>query len=416
MQTSTVKIKEVVKHEFKRGARFSLPVKEFRALQIPNIEDARLGVCYVSIADLPSKLEQYTDVNPRVPSRTKRGSLSGPIIKAILKTLRERPEELALMNQGIYILVDEMDASRSGLELTLTDKSKHGIVNGGHTYAAVREALETFEGEELARLSQAYVRLHLFQNIPKQLVTDIAEGLNRSKQVDDLSLLNLQGDFDYIRSVLKGVQGADNVAYFQGDQGSVYISELLVYLELMNFERFTDSKHPNTLYNKHSLGLKYFAEDMRENKNFAKLLVDKLPEFLKLADTLRLLTPEASKRNRFKFGLAKVDSEGKRAGTAGRETYLNFIGETMPYKIPNGWLFPMLSAFRANLKLSKDSKSLEWIVPLSQIVPDLIDSLVAVCVKEHKAHSMRPELIGKQESAYAQCFNKVQMYLVKKGY
>jgi hypothetical protein len=74
----------------------------------------------------------------------------------------------------------------------------------------------------------------------------------------------------------------------------------------------------------------------------------------------------------------------------------------------------MLSAFRANLKKTDDGKSYEWRVPLDKILPEVIEDLVGVCVVEHRDNNMRPELIGKRESAYNQCYTKVQLYLAKK--
>jgi hypothetical protein len=86
----------------------------------------------------------------------------------------------------------------------------------------------------------------------------------------------------------------------------------------------------------------------------------------------------------------------------------------MNYRIPNGWLYPMVAAFRANLRWAKDGKSLEWISPIEKLLPEVIDDLVGVCVKEHKENNMRPELIGKREGAYALCYTKVFLYLAKK--
>lgn len=414
MNTQVQSVKNVV---VSKGIKVNIPIADFRMLNIPNLH-GQLGVAYIKVTEVPEILERYTDVNPRVPSRTKKGSLSGPIVKAIMDTLQNNPQSMAVKNQGIYILVDKMEYTRGGnrsfLSLNLTDKSKHGIVNGGHTYAAIRQALETFEGEDLARLENAYVKLNILQGLPQNMVADIAEGLNKSKQVDDLSLLNLSGSFNMIQNALKGVQGADTIAYFQGDEGSTYISEILVYIEMFNTLRFNETRQPNTLYNKHSLGFKYFIEDLEQNKKHVQSLIGILPDILWLVDSIKLLTPDASKRNRFKFGLAKVDSEKMRAGTAGRKTVLPFINETMDYKIPNGWVYPMLSAFRANLKVTKDG-AVSWILPPKDLLPAVIDQLVGVCISEHRENLMKPELTGKKESAYSRCYSKVQLYLAKKG-
>lgn len=407
---------EVVTRKAKNGLDLFIPVDEYRAMAIPGVSKAKLGACYVRVLDIPGVLDDYMEVNPRVPNRNKKGVLNGPVAKGIITTLSDNPEDMVLKNQGIYLLVDSANfvlGDKGGmLHLRLTDKGKHGIVNGGHTYAAIREAIEVADLPELKNLANAYVRLHIFQGIEADFVPEIAEGLNRSKQVDDPSLVNLQGEFDVIRKALKGIRGEKSIAYHQGDEGSIYISELLVYISMFNTLRFSEKYHPNSLYNRNSLGLKYFIEDMESDKKLTLQLIEKLPEILWLSDSIKKCTPQASKENNFKFGMAKIGSE-RAGGATQKGTHLPFLGENINYRVPNGWVYPVLASFRANLKYSNGK--LTWIVPLKTLLPEVIDDLVAVCIAEHKANNARPELIGKRESAYSQCYTKVQLYLAKKN-
>lgn len=412
LQKSTVKNKE------NNTLQIDIPVNDFRSLPIPGVDSARLGVTYVRVIDIPDALDKYMEINPRVPNRNKAGLLNGPIIQGILSTLRDNPEEMAIKNQGIYLLVNSVDFRRNKdengiLTISFNDKGKHGIINGGHTYAAIREAIESASDEETKALQNAYVRLHIFQGIDEDYVSEIAEGLNRSKQVDDPSLVNLQGEFDIIKKVMHGKLGEKAIAYHQGDAGQVYISELLVILSMFNTERFDERKHPNNLYSKNALGLKYFSEDMQSSKLVVRSLVENLPDFLWLADSIKKLTPQAAKKNAFKFGLAKVVGGERAGGKKAKGTELPFIGEKMDYRVPNGWVYPMLASFRANLKWN--GKSYEWRMPLKQILPEIIDELVGICVVEHRDNNMRPELIGKRESAYRQCYTRIQLYLAKKN-
>lgn len=398
----------------KFGLRLQLPVKDCRILPIPDVDSAKLGVCFIRVLDIPGSLDRFMAINPRVPNRAASGLLTGAVVKGILETLRDTPQEMAIKNRGINLLVDKMVCYQDAntLYITFTDPNKHGIIDGGHTYSAIRESIETASPEELESLKNAYVRLNIYQGIDESLVPEIAEGLNRSKQVDDPSLVNLQGEFDIIRKALQGKINGNTIAYHQGDVGEVYISEILVQLELFNPIRFNDRKHPNTLYNKQGLGLRYFQEDMRTAKPLMKQLIAKLPEFLWLSDTIKKMTPDAAKKNQFQFGRSKIGAT-RAGGAANREILLPFIGEKVNYRVSNGWVFPMLAAFRANLRIKRDG-TLEWILPLNEILPEVITELVGVCVNEHRDKNLRPDLIGKKESAYNQCYTKVQLHLAKK--
>jgi hypothetical protein len=396
---------------------FTVPTQEYRSLPIPGLEGTKVGDCFVEVTALPDQLDDFMEVNPRVPNRTQKGVLSGPVVKGIIETLTENPEDMAIKNQGIYLLVQEADFSRAQggigqLRITLADPTRHGIVNGGHTYAAIRDAIENADNVTQKSLTRAHVRLHILQGLDEAKVTEIAEGLNRSKQVDDPSIANLQGHFDKIRDVMKGRPGSDSIAYHQGGPGDIYITEILVMLELFNCERFDRKRHPHYLLNRSKSALEFYQKDLDSRPSPAELLVPKLPEILELSDLIKQQTPGAAKRIGFEFGRMKVGKA--RAGSqTNRKILLPFLGEQMTYHVPNGWLYPMLAAFRAGADWSLDKRKFEWKVPLRDLVPQVIDDLVRVCVTEHRDNNLQPDKVGKRESTYVQCYDKIQLHLLE---
>jgi hypothetical protein len=414
MQNVTIERSE---SEIPQPFRFTIPATEYRSLPIPGLEGTKVGDCFVSVTDLPEELERYMQVNPRVPNRSQAGVLSGPVVKGIKETLIENPEDMAIKNQGIYLLVSEATFERAAgghgrLSITLSNPDRHGIVNGGHTFAAIRDAIENAGELDIQSLSRAYVRLHILQGIEDSKVAEIAEGLNRSKQVDDPSLANLQGHFDQIRKVMKGKPGEDEIAYHQGGPGEMYISELLVFVEMFNRERFDRKKHPHYLYNRSKSALDFYKKDLDARPSPMDLLIPKLPEILLLSDMIRRETPAAAQRVGFDFGRMKI---GKvRAGTKSNKNLpLFFLGSTMGHRVPNGWLYPMLAAFRANVDWDLARSKFDWKVALNKLVPKVIDDLVRVCVTEHRDNGLQPDKVGKRESTYSQCYDKVQLYLLE---
>ena len=240
--------------------RITFAADEYRALPLPGHPDAKAGTCFVRVTEFREKLDEWMRVNPRVPKRTK-GVVAGPVIKGIRETLRGRPVFMVVMNQGLYFLVETAEfakgtGGRGELTVSFSDPERHGLVNGGHTYAAIRAEIEEAESmgdsdEARARvhaLNQAFVRVHIFQGVDPALVPDIAEGLNTSKQVDDASLANLAKRFDRIREAMSDKPGHDEIGYLQNSDKELYITEAVTILELFNCERFSDQKHPSTLY------------------------------------------------------------------------------------------------------------------------------------------------------------------------
>ncbi len=394
---------------------FTVPTLEYRSLPIPGLQGTKVGDCFVRVMDLPPELDGFMEVNPRVPNRTQKGVLSGPVVKGITKTLLESPEDMALKNQGIYLLVEDATHTKAQggdgkLSITLTDVDRHGIVNGGHTYAAIRDAIESAEDEEMKHLERAYVRLHILQGVEDSKVAEIAEGLNRSKQVDDSSLADLQNAFEKIKQVMKGKDGENEIAYYQGENKEVDIVSVLQCLEGFNGARFDQKKHPHSLYNKPKSALQFYKNDLKDHPSALNILLPKLPEMLKLSDQIRLATPDAAKRVGFEFGRMKTGRN--RAGSGNNKNIrLPFLNETMNHRVPDGWLYPMLVAFRANVEWDMQ-KDFEWKVPLDKLLPAVIDDLVGVCVTAHR-DNLAPDKVGKRESIYVQCYDKVELHLFR---
>ena len=390
---------------------FRVKAADINPIPVPGLDGAKVLNCFARVTEIPESLDNWMETNPRVPNRTQKGILSGPVIKGIMSTLLNDPTMMGLKNQGIYLSVESVNHYKGDIVIHLTDRSIHGIVNGGHTYAAIRDAIET-TGEEAARsLERAYVPLHILTGIPAGVMADIAEGLNRNKQVDDSSLANLQGRFRPIQEAMVGEPGARSIAYHQGAQGEVDISDVLVFLEMFNQERFDQTKHPSYLYSRVKSAQEFYLKDLDAKPSPITLLVPHLPEILRLSDLIRRETPAAAKRQGFEFGRMKTGKTAKRAKST-QQVALPFLGESMSYRVPDGWLYPMLASFRANVKWDLARGKFQWLVPLNDLVPKVIDRLVGVCISEHKFGGQKPDRVGKADSAYSQCYDKVQLYLL----
>jgi hypothetical protein len=200
-----------------------------------------------------------------------------------------------------------------------------------------------------------------------------------------------------------------------GDSGNVYVTEILVYLEMFNCDRFDSRKHPHYLFSRTKSALQFFQADLEKKPSAIDLILPRLPEILRLADSICLKTPEAARKQvGFEFGRMRAGKD--RAGSkAHRDTFLPFLDQTMKYKVPRGWLYPMLSAFRANVHWDLDKGQFEWHVPPERLLDEILADLVEVCVTEHRDNNLKPDMVGKRESSYRQCYDKALLYLLRSG-
>jgi hypothetical protein len=169
----------------------------------------------------------------------------------------------------------------------------------------------------------------------------------------------------------------------------------------------------NYLYSRTKSALDFYQRDLESRPSPIDLLVPRLPEILQLSDMIRRETPAAANRVGFNFGMMKIGKARAGAKTNKKNVPLLFLNSTMGHRVPNGWLYPMLAAFRANVEWDLPQRKFVWKVPLEKLVPEVIDDLVGVCITEHRDNNLQPDKVGKRESTYVQCYDKIQLFLLE---
>ena len=86
----------------------------------------------------------------------------------------------------------------------------------------------------------------------------------------------------------------------------------------------------------------------------------------------------------------------------------------MEYKVPSGWLMPMLAAFRAKRPMGLERQKLPVKrEPVDNVLNTVIGDLVRICVQEHRDNGVKPDEIARKATVYEQCYDKVERYLDK---
>jgi hypothetical protein len=353
-------------------------------------------------------------VNPRIPRLNKKSELVGPVAKAIVSTLVHEPEMMCVRNNGIFLLVKSASWSKESggkgfLTLVLDDPVLHGIVNGGHTFAAIRQA---DEDPDRPHPWEAMIRLHVYEGIDKDLISDIAQGMNRSLQVDDASLEYLRGTFSEIKRALEGKSGENSIAYQQGELKDVDIQFVLTLMAMLNVDKFPDRKtHPNKLFGQPKLVLEEFVADADHDKIYRRMF-PKLHEILVLSDNIQ--KEIASRFGRIKVKNSKTDN---RVGSKKhKELPAHFAGGVIGGNVHLGWVYPMFAAFRANVDADKWAKGkFAWLENPFDLLESTADEMCDVVKQELAENNNKPAEVGRKEAAYRGCYSIVTMELAKRG-
>jgi hypothetical protein len=204
---------------------FKFKVSSFRN-QYEASDGRRLCVFTAPVSNIPAEWEDWREVNVRDSNRR------GDVFNAIVETLRDHPGEMIFRNLGITILAPkvEFDNKTSEVTIVFSDKAKHGIANGGHTFSAIREVLRTDQVDAEVKV----------ECIVGELETDvrvaIVDGRNRSRAAQTHSLENLRASYKPIEKVLTDPYYRDRISYSEleldddGKRKDISIREILSYI------------------------------------------------------------------------------------------------------------------------------------------------------------------------------------------
>lgn len=386
-----------------------MPVVSFRRIESPFDDTvARTYIAVLSVADLPEEFEKWRKLNPRDPKPN-----SG-VSKKIKRTLEENPDAFFFRNRGITLLVEKasFDNQTSTASLELTDLTRHGLLDGGHTYRVIRDYVgATGEGER-SELS-ACVRVEIIEGITNlDEAVEIVHARNTSAQVQAQGLEELLQHFEPIKQVLKGKAYEDRIAYKEyeldskGEAKDIDIKEILSYLVCFDSEAFDGKRHPILAYSQKSEVIEHF----KKNRDRLQKYIPLLPRILELRDEIYLRMPEAAKKEGIHFGnLTGVIYTTNRTKMSKEE--LPFTGRESSYRIPSAFIYPTLAAFR-NLVRIKGNKC-EWKDDPIRMY-EILEKDLAVRVSDQAKEMRNPTKLGKDQATWGRCYDLVELETLRR--
>lgn len=288
----------------------------------------------MKVSDVP---DLPLDPNPR-GQRIDRG-----IYRQVKDSLLTNDGYFLWKNHGITILAEtvrKIDDVTYEIEM---ESVHHGIVDGGHTFSIIREAV----GEDSQSLDQQSVEVRVFTGIvPEELdAVEVAGALNTTMQVQEMSLANLAGKFDWLKNLLEKERYFDKIAWRENEKAAYDARDLVVLIDMFNVRRFpaNSEDHPTRAYNNKGEVLKDYVKDPALYERFEPIVKD----ILVLFDTISLEGPKihtASGGRAGKLDFVKVKKPKK---TGSRDQFeFHFLGQTADKCLDRAALYPMLGAFR----------------------------------------------------------------------
>ncbi|AYM01498.1 AIPR family protein [Levilactobacillus yiduensis] len=325
-------------------------VKSVRTVKSPSNPSVTTYYVWVNFKDLPDNIS--LDVNPRKPKMTT------AVAKQLIRAVKDSDSDFDVNNRGIVITAKKVAFETSHGMLTLDlddDRSRFGILDGGHTYTAIIQ-----NRDEAPVDIEKYVKLEIIVGDDLD-VSALADARNTSIQVSDIALFELDDKFDFIKEAVANESYANDIAYKDNDNKRIPIANLLKLLFSFNIKRYpNDSQAPISAYSGKATVFKDYKKEYSSNPNIYKTLAPHLP---KLVNLYELIQKEIGS----KYQQFKKHEEGKNAkfgavrGVDNRGILTtDFTQSKMDYDVSNGFLMPIFGAFRALIKFDSTGKNIEW--------------------------------------------------------
>lgn len=351
----------------------------------------------MAVKDMPRNLP--LDPNARNPNVRKR------IYKGVEESLLNRsgePGTFHLKNKGITIIADAVAESGKNVYRVSMKPGTHGIVDGGHTYKLIENNLDNPDLPD-----DQFVSVEVRVGVPDVWVTDIAGGLNTSVQVQDMSLDNLSGRFDWLREEIKKESYAEKIAWSENDPGNYDARDLISFLVLFNVALFPNDQdeHPVYGYEKKALALKAYEENQKSFESMRGLAKD----IFSLHDIVSIEARD----------LYNKATKGKGGGLAFMEKRerglfdFPFIKKQAEYRLTNGALYPILAAFRWFVVRDEFTGKLAWRDGFSEVLRawrDLAPELVRATINTSNELGRNPNAVGKSRNHWSNLHGRVAKY------
>lgn len=327
-----------------------LKVKSFRKVPNPyylsDDESAKCPEMYYVIVDIK-------DVPLNIPMKTnpREQKLTTAVAKKIRSSLiNPANRNFYLLNRGLLLSAESVsyNSKNDTVIVKFSDENVHGDIDGGHTYKIIQEQQNELES------GIQFIKIEILTGV-EDFFQELASARNTSTQVQDKSIAELYNRYEIIKTAIENEKFKNEVYFKENDTGSIDVADILSVLNLFNLDRYPNiNDYALVSYSGKKQCIDYYIQSHEKHGNgisnpyvkMSKIMTD----FFKLYDQL-----EVKMKDYYKDGVA-----GKKYGLVtgvtkrkdNKESFkTKYYQNNIDYLTANGFLIPILAAFRALIKI-----------------------------------------------------------------
>ena len=332
----------------------------------------------------------------------------GKVMESIRESLADIDSLFHVKNRGLLLTASEWRFSeKDGIkEVTLTfmDEENHGVVDGGHTYKAIKELRDEITHKVYVNIEVMVLDGEDDENIQYEL----ASARNTSAQVEEKALANLANKFDTIKDRLKtsdaGIDVENDISFTQFDCKPIDVKQIISLMTVFCYDHVDimgkKQRHPIMAYgNKEKCLHKYL--DMYEKYGISSdnpymKLYNILPDIIKLANYIEERLPDVYSGHYGKLKEVKMSDKPMYRAM--------FSTKKLKYKTHKGWLFPAIAALRALVREDNNTGYYVWVCDPFECFDKLGGNIIDLVVEQSKSVKNNPATVGKTSGAWTSTY------------
>lgn len=368
-------------------------------------------VLICDVTDIPNDIPM--DTNPRDQklttgvARTIEGSLVG-------NDGSTPDHEFYLLNRGMLLSAKSVIYDNIGNVVTVLfeDWSVHGDVDGGHTYEIIKKNQDKIEP------GTQFVKIEILTGV-EDFFANLAAARNFSNPVNQSSIDELNKLFSIIHDEFDDAPYGDDIRYKQFGPERVNVDDLVAILTMFDIDRypvngFGMGDMPVLAYSAKSRCRDYFvdcAKRKEKDPSWENPFEHMRPIMRQIVDLYEYVEANIGE-------FYNPDNNGKQYGrTKGvsgekgkHEKRSRFYNNEIDYNSPNGFIYPIVGAFRALVRKDEHGDYYFCKNPIDILKKSAGTSSVANVLVENVLSVSRekgPNATGKAASLWAQLFQIV---------
>ncbi|MFQ5664718.1 MAG: AIPR family protein [Terriglobia bacterium] len=402
--------------------RFAVSPDLVRSFRDPHNPELTIHHAYIPIRSfahgrLPDK------VNPRSHEK-----LTGRVPQAIENSVKNFTRWFHNLSRGLLVLAEKAwyDNRAKMLHVVIGSDDENGLADGAtvdrvldrvKTAASLADFASLSEDEIPDYLKEAYVHVEILSGeIGQDMLVRLTDARNTSVQVKAFSLENLGGGFDWLKKLIEASEFRGRVRYKENDPQPVDVRSVLGLLTLFHPKWNELGREPVLAYTSKGLVLDNYRSD--DWKPGYKLLEPVVVDILRLFEYIHLKFHDQYKQYNSKQGSGSklgARKEVRYADSDKKAFALPLTGSRTRYFIPDGWLYPLLAAFRMLIVFPKNARGqVRWIVPDPRAFFDTHGhEFVGDVVEQSETLGRNPNATGKSRPLWNNLRKAMELHRIK---